>query len=156
MDIEHQLAVENLLARYVHCIDDNRLEEWPGFFVEKCRYQITTTENHERNLPVGIFFATSRGQLQDRVSALREANIYEPQRYRHIASSVLITGQKDGLIEARANFEVIRIMQNGDMELFCTGRYLDRIAGSGPDMKYAERLVILDNKRIDTLLALPI
>jgi anthranilate 1,2-dioxygenase small subunit len=156
MDIAKQLAVENLLARYVHCIDENRLEDWPGFFVEKCRYQITTTENHERNLPIGVFFATSRGQLQDRVSALREANIYEPHRYRHLVSAILITGEKDGIIEARANFEVIRIMQNGDMELFCTGRYLDRIGGSGADMKYIERLIILDNKRIDTLLALPI
>ena len=31
-----------------------------------------------------IIFANSRGMLQDRVSALREANIYERQSYRHI------------------------------------------------------------------------
>jgi 3-phenylpropionate/cinnamic acid dioxygenase small subunit len=156
MELAHQLAVENLLARYIHCIDEDRLEDWPAFFAENCRYQITTAENHERGLPIGIFFATSRGQLKDRVSALREANIYEPQRYRHITSSILITGQKDGLIEARANFQIIRIMHNGAMDLFCTGRYLDRIAGSGPDMTYVEKLAILDNKRIDTLLALPV
>ncbi len=156
MDTATQLAVENLLARYIHCIDEDRLEDWPAFFSETCRYQITTTENHERGLPIGIFFATSRGQLKDRVSALREANIYEPQRYRHLTSSVLITGQKDGVIEARANFHVVRIMQNGAMDLFCTGRYLDRITGSGAEMKYVEKIAILDNKRIDTLLAMPI
>src|SRR4051812_32577941 len=81
MDAATHYAVENLLARYIHCIDEDRLDEWPGFFAETCRYQITTAENHERGLPIGIFFATSRGQLKDRVSALREANIFEPQRY---------------------------------------------------------------------------
>ena len=34
VDVELQLAVENLLARYAHALDDDRLEEWPDFFVE--------------------------------------------------------------------------------------------------------------------------
>jgi anthranilate 1,2-dioxygenase small subunit len=156
VDHQLQLEIENLHARYVHCIDEDRLEDWPGFFAENGRYQITTAENHERNLPIGIFFASSRGMLQDRVSALREANIYEPQRYRHSVSSILATSSEGGLVRAQANFQVIRSMHDGAMELFATGRYLDRISGRGADMKFVERLVILDNKRIDTLLAIPI
>jgi anthranilate 1,2-dioxygenase small subunit len=151
-----QLEIENLYARYVHCIDEDRLEDWPGFFAEDGRYQITTAENHERALPIGIFFASSRGMLQDRVSALREANIYEPQRYRHSLSAILVTASEGGFVRSQANFQVIRVMHTGAMVLFATGRYLDRITGRGPAMKFAERLVILDNKRIDTLLAIPI
>ena len=156
--VDHQLQfeIENLYARYVHCIDEDRLEEWPGFFAEDGRYQITTAENHERSLPIGIFFASSRGMLQDRVSALREANIYEPQRYRHLVSSILVMGSEGGIVRTQANFQVIRSMHDGAMDLFATGRYLDRIVGRGPAMRFAERLVILDNKRIDTLLAIPI
>jgi len=156
MDLTLQLEIENLYSRYVHCIDEDRLEDWPGFFAEDGRYQITTAENHERSLPIGIFFASSRGMLQDRVSALREANIYEPQRYRHSVSSILVTANDGGIVRAQANVQVIRCMHDGAMELFATGRYLDRIAGRGAGMKFAERLVILDNKRIDTLLAIPI
>lgn len=156
IDTTLQFEIENLYARYVHCIDEDRLEDWPGFFTETGRYQITTAENHERGHPIGIFFASSRGMLQDRVSALREANIYEPQRYRHSVSSILVTGQEAGMVRACANFQVIRSMHDGAMELFATGRYLDRIAGRGAEMKFAERLVILDHKRIDTLLAIPI
>jgi anthranilate 1,2-dioxygenase small subunit len=156
VDIALQLEVENLLTRYVHCIDDDRLEDWPGFFTDDGRYEITTAENEARGLPIGIFFASSRGMLQDRVSALREANIYEPQRYRHTVSSVLITGIEDDVVAAQANFQVIRIMHAGAMDLFCSGRYLDRIAGRGAAMKFRERRVILDNKRVDTLLAIPI
>jgi anthranilate 1,2-dioxygenase small subunit len=156
MDITTQIEVEALLSRYVHCIDDDRLEEWPDFFSEECRYEITSAENHERGLPVGMMVATSRGMLKDRVSALRQANIYEPQRYRHSVSSVWITGVNDGVIAVQANFQVIRIMNNGVMDLFCTGKYLDRIVGTEAGRRYAEKRVILDNKRIDTLLAIPI
>ena len=156
MDVATQFEVEALLARYVHCIDDGRLEDWPGFFADPCKYLITSAENQERGLPIGIFVATSRGMLQDRVSALREANIYEPQRYRHLVSSVLITGDSGGIVTAQTNFEVIRVMHDGTMDLFCTGKYVDRITGSGDARKYAEKLVILDNKRIDTLLAIPL
>ena len=156
MNITTQIEVEALLSRYVHCIDDDRLEEWPEFFGEDCRYEITSAENHERNLPVGIMVATSRGMLKDRVSALRQANIYEPQRYRHSVSSVWITGESGGVVTAQANFQVIRVMLNGTMDLFCTGKYLDRVVGTGAARRYAEKRVILDNKRIDTLLAIPI
>ena len=156
MDVTTQIEVEQLLSRYVHCIDDDRLEDWPEFFAETCRYEITSAENVERNLPIGIMVATSRGMLKDRISALRQANIYEPQRYRHSVSSVWITGDSGGMITAQANFQVIRIMHTGEMDLFCAGRYVDRIVGAGAQRKYAEKRVILDNKRIDTLLAIPI
>src|SRR6185436_1535062 len=76
MDIELQLAVENLLGRYAHARDDDRLEEWPGFFVENGCYRVTTAENHARGLPVSLIYADSRAMLRDRVSALRHANIY--------------------------------------------------------------------------------
>ena len=86
MDPQIQFTLERLLTDYVHCIDDDRLEEWPGFFADSCVYKITSAENYERGLPIGVFFANSRGMLEDRVTALREANIYEPQRYRHLVS----------------------------------------------------------------------
>ena len=38
--MELQYHVEQLQGRYVECIDDNRLEEWPEFFMENCVYEI--------------------------------------------------------------------------------------------------------------------
>ena len=59
-DIERHLAlrlrIEALMADYVHCIDDDRLEDWPGFFVEHGRYRVTTRENHELGLPVNLIY----------------------------------------------------------------------------------------------------
>jgi anthranilate 1,2-dioxygenase small subunit len=151
-----RIAVEELLARYADSIDEDRLEEWPGYFTERCRYRITTRENYEKGLPIGVFFADSRGMLEDRVSALRQASIYEAQRYRHLVSGLLLDDLAPGLVAARANFLVIRIMHDGASTLFATGRYLDRIDLAGPAPLFAERLVICDSRRIDTLLAIPL
>ena len=80
-----RLELEQLYTDYVHCLDTDQLEHWPDFFTEDCFYRITSAENYEAGMPLGLIHATSRNMLKDRVSALREANIYEPQRYRHLS-----------------------------------------------------------------------
>ena len=156
MDLELQLTVENLLARYAHALDDDRLEEWPDFFVEDGRYRITTAENHARRLPLPIIYADSRAMLRDRVSALRHANIYEAQRYRHAVSSVLVERVDARTASAVSNFQVVRIMHTGEAALFASGRYLDRIRLNGGAPRFEERIVVLDSRSVDTLLAIPI
>jgi anthranilate 1,2-dioxygenase small subunit len=158
VDPELQLRIENLLARYVHCIDDGRLEEWPEFFVEEGRYRVTTAENLERNLPLPIILADSRAMMRDRVAALRQANIYEPQRYRHVVSSVLVERVDAKIARAVSNFHVVRVMQTGESALFATGRCLDRVRleAEGGRPQFEERVVVLDSRAIDTLLAIPL
>ncbi len=155
-EIATQFAVERLLARYVACIDDDRLEDWPAFFADPCRYHIISDENYSRNLPIGVFVATTQGMLKDRVAALREANIYEAQRYRHLVSSTLILENRNGIVRAQSNYHVVRIMQDGATSLFSTGRYLDRINLTGTTPVFEEKLVVFDSRRIDTLLAIPL
>ena len=153
-----QVEIEQLLARYAHCLDDDRVEEWPAFFVEAGRYKITTAENLERDLPLPILYADSRAMMRDRVSALRHANIYEAQRYRHLVSGTLVERTDPGIVRAVSNFAAIRIMHTGESMLFATGRYLDRIrlAGEGGRPQFEEKVVVLDSRQIDTLLAIPL
>jgi 3-phenylpropionate/cinnamic acid dioxygenase small subunit len=154
--IDARTLVETLNARYVAAIDDDRLEEWPAFFTDPCRYEIISAENVVQNLPLGVFFADSHAMLNDRVQSLRRANIFESQRYRHIVSATLVLGEEKNLVRAEANFLVVRIMIDGDMRLFMSGRYRDTVDMSGPAPLFREKRVIFDNRRIDTLLALPI
>jgi 3-phenylpropionate/cinnamic acid dioxygenase small subunit len=152
MDIERE--IERLHARYAHALDSDRLEEWPDFFTENGRYRIATAENEERGLPLPVLYAEGRAMLRDRVQSLRHANIYEPQRYRHMVSGILIEKESPGIAKSSANFLVVRIMQDGASALFASGRYFDRIAL--PEMKYEERVVVCDSRRFDTLLAIPL
>jgi anthranilate 1,2-dioxygenase small subunit len=157
MDIELQLTVENLLARYAHVIDDGRLEEWAGLFAEDGRYRVTTAENVERKLPLPIIQADSRAMLRDRVMALRHANIYEPQRYRHLVSSTLVARTGASSARAVSCFQVVRVMHSGESTLFASGRYLDLVRlQPGGEALFEERVVVLDSRVIDTLLAIPL
>ncbi|TPG44921.1 terephthalate 1,2-dioxygenase [Roseomonas nepalensis] len=144
-------------ARYAHCIDTDRLEAWPDFFTEDCLYRITTAENHRLGYAAGIIWADSRGMLEDRVAALREANIYERHSYRHVLGLPLLEEERSEGLRSETPFLVARIMRDGATDLFATGRYLDlwRADAAGTP-KLAERVVVCDSSRTDTLLALPL
>jgi anthranilate 1,2-dioxygenase small subunit len=143
-------------ADYARCIDDDRLESWPDYFDDPCNYKITTAANYREGLEAGIVFANSRGMLVDRVSSLREANIYEHHTYRHILGVPSILEEIDGGARCETPFLVARIMRGGETDIFATGRYLDvyRIRERG--VKLVERIVVCDSSRINTLLALPL
>ncbi|MGH7039865.1 MAG: aromatic-ring-hydroxylating dioxygenase subunit beta [Stellaceae bacterium] len=149
-------GIEDLHAAYAECIDEGRLEEWPDFFVEDCRYRITSRADHAAWLPHGVIYAASRGMLVDRVLALRQANLFEPHHYRHLLGPPRIKGVADGVAEVATNFFAARIMHDGETSLFATGRYLDRIAIAQTPYRFIERLVILDSHKIDTLLVIPL
>lgn len=151
-----RLELEELYTDYVHCLDADEIERWPDFFTEDCFYSVTSAENYEAGMPLGLIHATSRNMLKDRVSALREANIYEPQRYRHLVSSIKMVEEHEPTLELSANFLVVRTMQEGDMTLFAAGRYLDQVRYEDGTWKFARKTVVLDSRQIDTLLAIPI
>jgi anthranilate 1,2-dioxygenase small subunit len=94
--------------------------------------------------------------LLDRVSALREANIYERQSYRHIIGQPCILSEEGGEIRSETPFLVARIVQDGDTDVFATGRYLDLYMLEDGQPKLQERTVVCDSSRIDTLLAIPL
>ena len=113
--------VSRLNADYARAIDDDRLEDWPNFFTDPCLYTITSADNHRRGMPVGVIYADSKGMLKDRVAALREANVFERQSYRHLVGLPAIVGEQDGAVRAETPFLVVRIMRDGTMALFATG-----------------------------------
>ncbi|HET7256996.1 MAG TPA: aromatic-ring-hydroxylating dioxygenase subunit beta [Xanthobacteraceae bacterium] len=156
MNIELQLKVQDLNVRYAQAIDDNQLEAWPDFFTEDGRYRVTTAENFERGLPLGMIYATSRAMLRDRVRSLRDANVYEAQRYRHIVAPPLLTADEGRGARARTGFLVARIMHTGETTLFASGRYEDHVVLDDGVARFAEKVVILDSRLIDTLLAIPL
>ena len=144
-----------LNADYARAIDDDRLEEWPAFFEDPCLYKITSADNHAQGMPAGLVYADSRGMLADRVSALREANIYERQRYRHIVGLPCVLGEEGGVARVETPFLVMRIMRDGTMDAFACGRYLDKVRANGA-LKLVERIVVCDSARVDTLIAIPL
>ncbi len=149
-------AIMRAQAEYGRTIDNDRLEEWPDFFEEDCLYRITTAQNFAKGYEAGVVFANSRGMLTDRITALREANIYERHSYRHICGAPCILSQDANRARSETSFFVIRIMRDGVTEVFASGRYLDVWRRQGDQLKLAERIVVCDSSRFDTLLAIPL
>ncbi|MGE3247587.1 MAG: nuclear transport factor 2 family protein, partial [Beijerinckiaceae bacterium] len=134
--------------------------QWPDFFTEDGVYKITTAANVAKGYELGVVYAWSRGMLTDRVSALRQANIYEKQSYRHIMGMPVILSEGADGIRTETSFAVVRIMHDGKSDLYASGKYCDiyRREREGVDGRIliGERIVVCDSQRFDTLLALPL
>jgi anthranilate 1,2-dioxygenase small subunit len=147
----------DLIASYGHAIDDGELDLWPQFFTPNGVYHITTRENYQAGLPIGIMRCVGRGMMIDRVKAFHTANIFEPHTYNHIIGHPTMSqDQTTGCVRARSNFQVIRIMESGRMDLYATGKYLDVIQKEGGSPKFRERVVVLDSRNVDILLVVPL
>jgi len=150
------LALCAFNAAYAQAIDNDALEQWPSFFTEDCLYRITNVENEREGLPSGVVYADSRAMLEDRIAALREANIYERHRYRHILGVPMVESADDQGAVARTPFLVARIMHTGETSVFASGEYRDRFRQVGGKLLLAERVAVCDSSVTDTLLALPL
>jgi len=151
-----RLSVEELLAAYATCLDEGRLEEWPGFFTENCLYRIVSRENWDRGLPLAAWLSESRGMLQDRVTALRQANVYGPRYLRHLVSSVQITGVENGKVRAQSNFAILQTLQDDETRVFLSGKYVDVLVAAGEGLVFAEKHCVYDTLRIPNSIVFPV
>jgi anthranilate 1,2-dioxygenase small subunit len=149
--------VSELITDYAHALDDGNVDVWPGFFTEAARYHVTTRENYEHGLPIGIMLCVGRGMMADRVKAFHAANIFEPHRYNHLVGALRTSaGKLPGTTVSRCNFQIVRIMEDGRADLFATGKYLDEIVVDGGVAKFRERIVVLDSPIVDILIVMPL
>jgi anthranilate 1,2-dioxygenase small subunit len=146
-------AVCDLLAEYGALIDMAEFDEWLDLFAEECRYQIVPRENFDRGLPAALVFCDSRGMLEDRIRALREANKYNIHTDRHVIGLPRVL--EDGLA-LEAPFAVFQTDQEGETRLFATGLYRDRLEILGRGLKIRDKLVLLDTFAVPSLLATPL
>lgn len=149
-------AIARLMAQYVNVIDNDELERWPALFTEKCIYQIISRRDYDAGLPIGLWFCDNRGMLEDRVSSVREVNVFEPHVYRHVIGPTEILGCTGDTYRAQTSYIVVRTMQDGEMMVFSAGRYLDEIMVSNDTALLHKRIVITDSWRYDTLVAIPL
>jgi len=149
-------AIADFLERYCHTLDDGSVDDWSAFFEDDAVYQVTTRENVAANRPIGIVLCEGRGMMDDRIRALKIANIFESHTFRHIVGRPLIEPEFEGRYRVRSSFSVFRIMYTGQTDLFATGRYEDIVSVSGDGIRFAERVVVLDSRSLDTLMVYPL
>lgn len=141
---------------YVRSIDEGPIENWPEHFTDNAFYKVTTADNHRRGLPAGVIWANNKAMLKDRISALKDANIYEPHAYRHLLGQPAILEENEAGARSETSFLVVRITGDGPTDVFASGRYLDEYTFADGETLLKKRVVVCDSNRTDTLLVLPL
>ena len=153
---EIERAVVDLCHRYAQCLDDDRLEEWPEFFVEDGRYLIHPRENVAAGLDGYWLYFDNRKMLRDRIVSLRKANVYNIHQDRHLVSNIRVEQDGGGELRVRSNYLVIQSDVEGRSRVFSAGEYRDRVVMSGAHPLFKERVVIPDTFNVEGLVAVPL
>ncbi len=156
-----RLELEELYAAYTACLDEERFEEWPEFFVEQCLYKIVPRENFERGLPLATWLCESKGYLADRVTAIRKTAVYAPRYVRRMVSGIRVLGWKETVLEVRvlevrANYVALETLQDELTRVFNTGQYRDKLVVEEGRLKFKEKLCIFDSLLVPNSLIYPL
>jgi anthranilate 1,2-dioxygenase small subunit len=151
-----RLEMQDLQDRYIASIDEDRIEDWPGFFVEDCLYEIISRENVEGGFPIPLMRCDGAAMLRDRVISLRHANIYAKPNYRHFLSGLSCAMSADGAVSMRSSYVVINTNTQGSSSVYQAGAYLDEVVRTEAGWRFRSKRVVYDTSRVQTLLAYPI
>jgi 3-phenylpropionate/cinnamic acid dioxygenase small subunit len=153
---ELRLALEDLYAAYIGCLDEERFEEWPGFFTDPCVYKIVPRENFERGLPLATWLCESRGYLLDRVTAIRKTALYAPRTMRRMVSAIRIEGWDGNALKARANYLALETLQDELTRVFNTGQYHDTLVVEDGRLRFREKICVFDSALVPNSLIYPL
>ena len=76
--------IRDLNDEYAARLDAFELEEWAQMFTDDALYVVTARENFDQGLTHGTIWLEGRAMINDRVTAIRKALIYEDRYLRHM------------------------------------------------------------------------
>jgi salicylate 5-hydroxylase small subunit len=156
LDVETRLDVLALYADYAACLDEARMDDWPGFFTEDAHYRLVPRENHDRGLPLATVDLVGQGMLKDRVYGVTSTLFHAPYYQRHLVGPVRILGEVEEQIRAEASYLVIRTRRDLPSEVFNAGRYVDRIVRTAAGLRFREKICVFDSELIPNSIIYPI
>jgi 3-phenylpropionate/cinnamic acid dioxygenase small subunit len=153
---ELRLELEELYAAYAACLDEERFEDWPGFFTDDCTYKIIPRENVERGLPLATWFCEGKAGLLDRVVAIRRTMMYAPRYVRRLVTGLRIVGWEGGMLGVRANYLALETLLDEPTRIFNCGEYRDRLAVADGALRFREKLCVFDSLLVPNSVIFPL
>ena len=153
---ELRLELEALYADYAACLDEERFEDWPGFFTDDCVYKIIPRENFERGLPLATWSSEGRGGLADRVVAIRRTMVYGPRYMRRLVTGIRVVGWDGDALEVRANYAALETLLDEPTRVFNCGQYRDRLVAAGDRLRFREKLCVFDSLLVPNSVIYPL
>ncbi len=141
---------------YDEALAEGPYERWPEFFTEACIYRITSRENYELGLPIGLVTAESRAMLADRVAAMRKTMLYAPRIVRNLTAGIVLRAIEPDSMRLSASFAVFQTLLNEPSAMFLCGRYYDRVVEDAGALRFSERICVTDATLVLTSLIFPL
>ena len=152
-----RIAIEAFHNEYCAALDSNNVELWPEFFTEDGLYRITSRENANLGLLVGLVYAEGRDMMYDRAIAIARTQMFAPRHTLHVVSNTRVIDDANGTIEAEANFMLVQTLIEGPSTVHLAGKYYDRfIRHTSGHLLLKERQVIHDTEILATDLVYPV
>ncbi|HEX5325026.1 MAG TPA: aromatic-ring-hydroxylating dioxygenase subunit beta [Acetobacteraceae bacterium] len=152
---QHEIDVFN--TRYAAALDQRNLDEWVMMFTDDAFYVVTSRENADRNLPVGLIYCEGQAMIRDRAFAVEKTAMFAPRYLRHIIANTLVLGDDNGEIRAQANYVVLQVLHDRpEATLHQVGRYRDVFRRTESGLKLRERRCIYDNLLVPNSLCIPV
>lgn len=152
--------IELLYTMYAEALDDGDVTRWPSFFADDLPlYRITTRENLERGMELCFVLCEGQAMLRDRAVALHKTVMHRRRLQRRIISGVRLLSF-DGLngegVKARATFALFEALGDEPSKLIVCGRSADVIVRQGSELKFKDRLCVVDSRVVPDSLVFPI
>lgn len=137
-------------------LDEMELDSWAAQFTEDARYEVIPRENYDQGLPHATLYCRGIGMIHDRVTAIREALIYEERSLRHLISAVRLNATEGDELSTQANFLLIESMADKPPEMIMVGRYVDRLVDKGDAFMIRDRRCVFDNYWAPRAIIIPV
>ncbi len=154
--LELRAEIEVFHNEYCAVLDACDVEKWPEFFTEDGLYRITSRENANQELLVGLVYAEGRAMMYDRAVAIAQTQMFAPRHTMHMVSNIRVVNEENDVIEAEANYLLIQTLIEGPSTIHLAGKYYDRFVRSESGLLLKERQVVYDTEILATDLVYPV
>jgi hypothetical protein len=132
--MSHRDEIENLMGRYTHAYDFDRLDEMKAFFTEDATMTLQIGDGD----PVGPF----RGS-DAIIQMMRDAHAGQDDRRRHVMSNLVLDDVTDTTARA-VSYLTLLAVQDGQVRLLSTATYEDELVRRDGRWLFTRRHIELD------------
>jgi anthranilate 1,2-dioxygenase small subunit len=155
--IELRHEIEDFNTEYCATLDARLVESWPYYFTQDGIYRVTSRENAELGMPVGLVYSQGRDMMHDRAVAIARTQMFAPRYNLHLVTNTRVVSEAAcGEICAQANFLLLQTLVEGPSTIHMAGTYHDRFVRVDGKLLLKERQAVYDTTIIANDLVYPL
>jgi salicylate 5-hydroxylase small subunit len=159
--IEISSAIGELQNAYIEALDNKDMHGWLATFDESAEasYILTTLDNEQQGLPLGLMLDDCHARLEDRVTFITKiwAGTFQDYRTRHVVQQTSCSMREQDIYEMRSNFSVFYTpTDTGQTNVLACGIYLDTVCILKDGARFISKKAVTDTSILPQYLVYPL